>query len=438
LLDALADLAASLAVRGSRLTLVPGKSVEVIPKLSALLGGARVLAHRWVEPFARERDRRVKEALGDRFTLYEGETLLTPGSVRTQGGGPYAVFTPFSRACRRELDRGVGAPIPPPPLIPTRAAPRQLETCDLPTLDSLGLTRNPRVIAGGETHARQRLDRFVAERLSAYPTARDRMDLDGTSRLSADLKFGALSIREVYGRVASASARTKSAPVREAADKFLSELLWREFTHHTLWDHPEVLRRPFRATFEGFPWRDDERALEAWRQGATGYPIVDAAARQLVLEGYVHNRARMIAASFLTKHLLIDYRLGEAHYLKHLVDGDWAQNNAGWQWSAGCGCDAAPLFPRLQPCGAGAEVRPRGGLHPAVPPPARGPSSRADSRPVGGAGPRARGRGGHPGTVVPGAHRRSQTGARALSERRARSLEANVKPGARPVYPAGE
>jgi deoxyribodipyrimidine photo-lyase len=136
--------------------------------------------------------------------------------------------------------------------------------------------------------------------------------------------------------------------------------LWREFSHHLLWTWPELLKRPFRSAFAGFPWREDAADWEAWREGRTGYPLVDAAARQLRAEGFVHNRARMVAASFLAKHLMLDWRLGEAHYLAWLTDGDWAQNNAGWQWSAGCGCDAQPWFRIFNPVAQGLTFDPEG------------------------------------------------------------------------------
>jgi deoxyribodipyrimidine photo-lyase len=141
---------------------------------------------------------------------------------------------------------------------------------------------------------------------------------------------------------------------------YTNELLWREFTHATLWDRPQLLERPFRADFEGFPWREDDEGWQAWVAGKTGYPVVDAAARQLLQEGFVHNRARMIAASFLTKHQLIHYKAGEAHYMKYLTDGDWAQNNAGWQWSAGCGTDAQPYFRVFNPQLQGEKFDPNG------------------------------------------------------------------------------
>jgi deoxyribodipyrimidine photo-lyase len=142
--------------------------------------------------------------------------------------------------------------------------------------------------------------------------------------------------------------------------KFTTELLWREFTHTTLWDRPELLNTPFRKDFVRFPWTTNAAWLDAWKQGTTGYPVVDASARQLLGEGYVHNRARMISASFLTKHLLCSYQEGEAHYMKYLVDGDWAQNNAGWQWSAGCGCDAQPYFRVFNPISQGEKFDPNG------------------------------------------------------------------------------
>ena len=141
---------------------------------------------------------------------------------------------------------------------------------------------------------------------------------------------------------------------------FLNELVWREFAHHTLWDRPELLERPFRPAFEGFPWRSDARSWRAWAAGRTGYPVVDAAARQLLGEGFVHNRARMISASFLAKHLLVDFRRGEAHYLRHLADADVASNDLGWQWSAGCGCDAQPWFRVFNPVAQGERFDPEG------------------------------------------------------------------------------
>jgi deoxyribodipyrimidine photo-lyase len=360
LLDALGSLAKNLEHAGSRLVVVRGRSVDEVPRIAKQLGVERVVAHRWTEPFARERDQRIAAALdpqGVRFELFEGETLVPPGTVRTGQGGVFSVFTPFSKAVAKRLGE-LGEPLPAPKRLPALPASLGLDEVAIPTMAELGLTPNPRVIPGGERAARARLEAFVKGALSGYAADRDRMDLEGTSRLSADLKFGTISIRAVYQRALEAERRGQAPP--EQVAKFTSELVWREFAYHTLFDRPELLERPFRRAFEGFPWRDDEPGWQAWVEGRTGYPVVDAAARQLLAEGYVHNRARMIAASFLTKHLMIDFRRGEAHYMEHLVDGDWCSNDLGWQWSAGSGCDAQPYFRIFNPVSQGERFDPDG------------------------------------------------------------------------------
>ncbi len=353
LLESIEALQHGIAQLGSELLLVAGKSVDVVPELAQRWGVTRVLAQRWTEPFARERDRRVARALGVPFELYDGETLIPPETLRNGSGQPYAVFTPFARALRAE----------PPPLTPLEA-PRRLPPLPaglavararLPTLTELGLVRNVSLQAGGEPAARQRLTSFLDGAAARYDVDRDRMDLAGTSRLSADLKFGTLSARSVWHALGELRARAARATAA-----FENELIWREFTHATLWDRPQLLESPFRPDFSDFPWTYDEAGWRAWTQGHTGYPVVDAAARQLLAEGFVHNRARMIAASFLTKHQLIHYRHGEAHYMKYLTDGDWAQNNAGWQWSAGCGTDAQPYFRVFNPTLQGEKFDPNG------------------------------------------------------------------------------
>jgi deoxyribodipyrimidine photo-lyase len=353
LLESLSALSEGLSALGSRLVIVEGKSVEVVPRLAHRWKADRVVAHRWVEPFGRERDRRIGAALGSRFALYEGETLLPPGTLRTASSGkPYSVFSQFARAFERTAI--VGKPLQSPRSLPPLPRDVKAGRVDIPSIEDLGIARNRELLPGGEHAGQDRLRRFVKRAAPDYRTQRDRMDLPGTSRLSADLKFGTVSAREVWTRVESSLGGTPSAR------SFLNELLWREFTHSTLWDRPHLLEAPFRPAFEGFPWREDAALWRAWVQGKTGYPVVDASARQLLKEGFVHNRARMISASFLTKHLLIPYRSGEAHYLKFLTDGDWAQNNAGWQWSAGCGCDAQPWFRIFNPTVQGQRFDPEG------------------------------------------------------------------------------
>ena len=352
LLESLGALDAALAQCGSRLLVVAGKSVEVVPRLVREWRADRVVAQRWVEPFARERDRRIREALGAKFELYEGETLLPPGTLRTGVGNPYSVFSQFARVFR-ETAR-IGAPLPPPRALPPLPTDLRPLVTVIPTCEQLGIDRNAALLPGGEQAAKARLERFLRDAAAAYPEHRDRMDLAGTSRLSADLKFGTLSARQVWTAVENALDGTP------AARSFLNELVWREFAHSTLWDRPELLEKPFRPAFAGFPWQYDEALWQAWVAGKTGYPVVDASARQLLGEGFVHNRARMISASFLCKHLLVDYRRGEAHYMKYLTDGDWAQNNSGWQWSAGCGCDAQPYFRIFNPVIQGEKFDPEG------------------------------------------------------------------------------
>lgn len=353
LLESLSSLADNISNLGSRLLLVEGRSVEVIPRLAEQWKVDRVVAHRWTEPFGRERDHSITTALnhaGIHLNLYEGETLAAPGSILNQSGTMFGVFTPFSRAFQR--NSVIATPFPAPPSIPPIPADIKLDEATIPTLESLGIQRNPRLQPGGEKAGRTRLKSYLASHLSNYAEARNRMDLDGTSRLSADLKFGTVSIRTLWLAV--------SERATQGTRSYLNELVWREFAYHLLWHRPELLEKPFRKDFEGFPWREDENGWEAWRTGRTGYPVVDAAARQLLATGFMHNRARMITASFLTKHLLQHYRLGEAHFMRWLTDGDWAANNAGWQWSAGCGCDAQPWFRIFNPVLQGKTFDPQG------------------------------------------------------------------------------
>jgi deoxyribodipyrimidine photo-lyase len=353
LLESIAELARNIEQRGSRLLLARGKSHELLPELAQAWRVDRVVAQAWTWPVGRERDRRVRAALGVPFDTFEGETLRAPGSLRTSEGKPYSVFTPFARAFAKGLrvDEPLPAPraLPPPP---HDVAASGLGAASLPTLAELGIEPNPRLQRGGESSAQRRLDVFLKQRARHYHEQRDRLDIDGTSRLSCDLKFGTLSVRDVWTRV--------SERKDEGRASFANELVWREFTHSTLWDRPELTSEPFQARFEGFPWRHDDAAWSAWASGATGYPVIDAASRQLLAEGFVPNRARMITASFLTKHLLVDYRLGEAHYMRLLTDGDEANNNAGWQWSAGSGCDAQPYFRIFNPVTQGERFDPDG------------------------------------------------------------------------------
>lgn len=353
LLESIAELARNIEERGSRLLLARGRSHELLPELTRAWRVDRVVAQAWTWPVGRERDRRVRAKLQVPFDLFDGETLLAPGSLRTSEGKPYAVFTPFARAFAKGLrvDEPLAMPRALPPL-PRDVIVSELGMASLPTLAELGIEHNPRLQRGGESEARSRLDTFLKSGVRHYHERRDRLDVAGTSRLSCDLKFGTLSVREVWTRLGKRQDEGRAS--------FANELVWREFAHSTLWDRPQLLSEPFQARFEGFPWRRDEAPWRAWVEGTTGYPVIDAAARQLLAEGFVPNRARMITASFLSKHLLTDYRLGEAHYMRWLTDGDEANNNAGWQWSAGCGCDAQPYFRIFNPVTQGEKFDPDG------------------------------------------------------------------------------
>ena len=304
LLESLRALQATIAHLGSRLVVVEGTCLDEVPRLAALWKVDRVVAHRWVEPFARERDRRVTAALtaiGVPFTLFEGETLAAPGTLRTGGGTPFAVYTPFARAFARQVV--VSAPLPAPRSLPPLPAGVRTASVAIPTCAELGVAENAALTPGGERAARGRLKLFL-DGGDDYHNARDRMDVAGTSRLSQDLKFGTLSVRTAW-TTAEAAWRARAGEAGEALRRFHLELLWREFCHSTLWDRPGLLAAPFQPAWVGFPWRPDAPGWQAWVNGTTGYPVVDAAARQLLGEGYVHNRARMIAASLLTKHLLL-------------------------------------------------------------------------------------------------------------------------------------
>jgi len=355
LLDSLASLAANLEHLGSRLIVVEGRSVEQLPRLAQLWKVDRVMAQSWVAPVGRARDRAVAKALAVPLELVDSETLTRPGSLRTGAGDPFSVFTAFARAFERDVK--VSAPLAAPRTLPPVPADVRTRSSAIPSLESLGLTRNTRVQEGGERSARARLKRWLAGDAKDYDELRNRMDLPGTSRLSADLKFGTLSVRAVWHAVTR--ALTDLSP--DALRVYRNELLWREFAHSTLFDRPRLLDETFRPEWRGFPWRSDESGWRAWVEGRTGYPVVDAAARELLATGFVHNRARMIAASFLAKHLLIDFRRGERHYFELLTDGDWANNDAGWQWSAGCGCDAQPWFRIFNPVTQGEKFDPEGG-----------------------------------------------------------------------------
>jgi deoxyribodipyrimidine photo-lyase len=303
------------------------------------------------------------EEAGLRARAFAGRLLHEPEAVCTGSGGPYRVFTPFWKKLRTELDPG--EPLPVPRLGPSRAPEPWPESVPL---DALALT--PRQQDGvdwgegmrgfwtpGESAGAERLAAFVEDGLLRYPERRNRPDLDGSSRLSPHLHWGEVSPRQVWR---AAEGWVRNGPMREAADAFLAEIGWREFAYHVLHHFPETPTEPLKPEFGGLEWREDGEALEAWRRGRTGYPIVDAGMRQLWALGWMHNRVRMLAASFLTKHLLLPWQEGSRWFWDTLVDADLANNTMGWQWTAGSGADAQPFFRVFNPVTQGERFDPEG------------------------------------------------------------------------------
>jgi len=352
-IEAVRALDIELRVRGSRLLVVRGKGSALVPSVAQSLGAELVVAQETVEPGGRARDDAVARALGNRFLLFNGETIHPPGTIRNGQGRSYGVFTPFSKAWRREVSH---APcVDAPTVLPTVSPEIIAQSLGLPGAEEAGAPRrNPSILEAGPSAAGARLARFVRDGATAYKDRRDRLDLEGTSRLSADLRFGTISPRRVWRTL------LEQVPSGPGQISFENELIWREFSYSTLRDFPSIAHDDFQRDFAGFPWRDDDNGFLTWAEGRTGYPVVDAAARQLLGEGYVHNRARMIAASFLTKDLLIDWRRGKAWYRHWLTDGDLAQNVAGWQWVAGSGCDPQPYFRIFNPVTQAVRFDPEG------------------------------------------------------------------------------
>lgn len=350
-LDSLAALGRDVADVGGRLLLRHGDADVAIPALAREVGADAVSWNAEYEPALRERDARVRRELaaaGIAVREHHDRFLVAPGAVRTGAGTPYTVFTPFRKACAAHA---VLAPLP----RVTRLAGATMPSRRPATLAELGHCLDVPAWPAGSAAARRALDRFLAEALTDYKSARDLLAAPGTSRLSHHLRFGTLSARQAYHATVSAMMDASGAGGGTGAERtasaehFISELRWRDFFGHVLHHHPHVLAGCFRREYDGIRWIDDGEAFAAWCEGRTGYPIVDAGMRELRATGWMHNRARMITASFLTKDLLIDWRRGERWFMNHLVDGDPASNNGGWQWAASTGTDAQPYFRIFNP-----------------------------------------------------------------------------------------
>ncbi len=364
LAESLRELESELSARGSRLLFRKGPSGEALAALARETGADAVYSHLDHEPHGADLAREVERALsgqGTKLRLLPDLHLVPPGSLRTESGKPFAVYTPFSRRWR-EADKA--APLPEPVRVPTPPAVLDPAFPSIPMSRPRGFRAEgaPANPPGGAREGRRFWERFRAGALVRYAGARDVPGVAGTSRLSPHLRFGTVGIRRLLAE-ARAVWKEADAAGRTSVDVFVGELAWREFYASILATFPRVLSESFRPEFEGFPWvggglADDRFA--AWRDGRTGYPIVDAGMRQLAHEGWMHNRVRMVVASFLTKHLLVDWRRGEALFRARLADGDPASNNGGWQWSAGCGTDAQPFFRIFNPVLQGERFDPDG------------------------------------------------------------------------------
>lgn len=346
---ALGALASKLAARGSRLILRRGDALEVLQQLVAETGAGAVYWSRLYDPQSRARDATVKTALKSaqvEARSFPGHLLFEPWTVATQTGTPFRMFTPMWRAVR---GRDVAGPIPEPGRIP---APHTWPAFDRLADWRLGeaMHRGAAVVAGhsapGEDAGCERLFNFLSDRVDTYKEFRDRPDLDATSGLAEYLSLGEVAVARCWQDGLAALAQGK-----QGAEAFLRQLAWRDFAHHLMYHNPHILDRNWRSQWDGFPWNTDpdHPHVTGWKQGRTGIRLVDAAMREMHVTGRMHNRARMVVASYLTKHLLTHWRIGQDWFAEHLTDWDPANNAMGWQWVAGPGPDAAPYFRIFNP-----------------------------------------------------------------------------------------
>ncbi len=334
---------------GSQLLMLSGEPSQAIPHLAKVLKAKAVFWNLDVEPYAKERDRKVQEALqenGIQVETFWDQLLHPPEDILSQSGNPYTVYTPFWKNWIQKNK----APIVPILENAQGLTAKELELAekagviDLPTAQDLGFSwENPLLLLPGETAAEERLEAFADSAINNYQEQRNFPAIAGTSQLSAALKFGIIGIRTVWQAAINAVENSRSDEARDSIKTWQQELAWREFYQHCLYFFPELTEGAYRQEFKDFPWDNNEEYFQAWCAGKTGYPIVDAAMRQLNETGWMHNRCRMIVASFLTKDLMINWQWGEKYFMQKLYDGDLAANNGGWQWSASSGMDAKPL-----------------------------------------------------------------------------------------------
>jgi len=364
MLDGLRALDESLKPFGARLLIRHGSPIPVLRELIAATGASALYYNRDYSPYAIKRDQQLQTALSMAIHAFDDALLHPPGQILSGSNAPYTVYTPFKR---RWLEQ-------PKPAVESGAIPnKQFHSLDhlvnsgVPTLRDLGVAETIAVPPAGESIARRRLERFMESGVFRYGERRDRLEIDpftsadpGTSALSPYFRFGMISPRQAYHAAVKARSTAESEAGRESVDVWISELAWREFYTHILYHYPHVLNTSFRPEYERVAYRHAPDELRRWQNSETGYPIVDAAMRQLNALGWMHNRARMIVASFLTKDLLIYWREGDLTFMQRLIDGDPAANNGGWQWSAGTGTDAQPFFRIFNPVSQSKKFDPDG------------------------------------------------------------------------------
>lgn len=343
----LESLSKNLEHAGGQLIFRKGDAVEELRQLIDESNAEAVYLNRDPDPFGRETEKRVKELCREKgidFHDFQDVVLHEPHEVLTGSGNPYKVYTPYSRTW---FDQSK------PESVNTVKTIRTLTTVrkgEVPKVEDWGLTFEGNLLwEPGEKAARERMKAAVRESIGVYEEMRNDPAADATSHLGADLRYGTVSAREVFHRAETARGNASSESSRNSIHAFQKQLAWREFFMAILHHYPEVQETDFNADWRGLNWDDpgDGDKFERWKNGQTGFPIVDAGMRQLAETGYMHNRVRMITAMFLTKDLHIHWRHGEAYFIRHLLDGEIANNNGGWQWSAGTGADAAPYF-RIQ------------------------------------------------------------------------------------------
>jgi deoxyribodipyrimidine photo-lyase len=361
--QSLAALDAQLRATGSRLVIRRGGALAELRQLAKETGATGVFWNRRYEPACIARDKVVKEALradGIDAQSFNAALLHEPCTINNQSGKPFQVFTPFWRHC-------LAKPDPAEPLLAPRQLssparwPESLALAELQLEPGVKWAEGFRAIwQPGEAGAAAALKQFLARAFDDYAEQRNRPDVAGTSRLSPSLHFGEIGPRQVWHGLKTMAAKRGLGVAQWRGSQFLAEVGWREFAHHLIYHFPHTTGEPLRREFENFPWHDDAALLRAWRKGLTGYPFVDAGMRELWTTGWMHNRVRMIVASFLVKDLLLPWQSGAKWFWDTLVDADLASNTLGWQWTAGCGADAAPFFRVFNPTGQGQKFDPNG------------------------------------------------------------------------------